>query len=346
MRIGLLTYHYTVSYGATLQTYATCKALEQLGHEVEIIDYRIEQKDSLLYRIAFYAKEWDTRKLWKRVYPPVSCHYQDAEALKTAKLDYDAIIVGSDQTWNPSISKDKCREFFLNFGPEETRRISYASSFGMSSWPAKYGELIPEIKQLLGRFHAISTREEAGQKILKDTFGIDSTLVIDPTLLIEDFSELSGNIVPNHRLISFTMIRSKQQLQHVLELGKALGKKPVMTSTIFPYRGFKYQYPSSIGKWLRDIGGADFVVVDSFHALVFCLKYHRQFVVITPDNGLNSRLKNLLDMVGLGNRFFHDIDLAIPFRRIIDEQIDYGEVDRILRQEKEKSLSFLRTSLL
>ena len=345
MRIGLLTYHHSVSYGATLQTYATCKALQQLGHEVEIIDFRLEDKHSLLYRLVFCLKDYDTRHLWQRVYPKLSSYYPDQTSLQQASLDYDCLMVGSDQTWNPNISGERFLMYFLDFGSDQVRRVSYASSFGVSKWPESYLYAIPEIRRLLGRFHAISTRESAGQRILKQTFGFDATLVVDPTMLIRDYSDLSGEVPPTSMLNSFIMNRTAQQLQRVRELGKVIGKRPVMTSTIRPYSGFTYCYPPSIGKWLRYIGGADFVVVDSFHALVFCLKYQRQFVVITPDNGKNSRLTNLLHLVGLENRFFYDNDQTIPYEQLYCDKIDYTGINRILEAEKEKSLDYLRRSL-
>ena len=43
MKIGLLTYHDTTNYGATLQCYALAKAITGLGYECEIIDYQCEE---------------------------------------------------------------------------------------------------------------------------------------------------------------------------------------------------------------------------------------------------------------------------------------------------------------
>lgn len=40
MKIGIVTFHTALNYGAFSQTYALQKTLEKLGHEVEIIDYR------------------------------------------------------------------------------------------------------------------------------------------------------------------------------------------------------------------------------------------------------------------------------------------------------------------
>lgn len=345
MKIGLLTYHSSGSYGATLQTYATCKILQMLGHDVELIDFRLDKKSSIPYKIAFWWKDYNTRKLWKRIYPKKSKYYPDMDALQDAILDYDCLMVGSDQTWNPEISRERCLAYFLNFGAENIKRISYASSFGVAVWPNKYKSLIPEIKRLLERFESLSTREESGQRLLNEVFGYNAEIVIDPTFLIEDFSKLSGPVNENGMLNAFIMNRSSEQLKRVLELGKYLKKKPVMTSTIYPYKGFSYRYPPTIGRWLRYIGGADFVVVDSFHALVFCLKYHRQFVVITPDNGRNSRLQTLLHITDLDDRFYYDNDNAIPYDTLINNQIPYEKVEKRLNAEKRKSLMFLKNCL-
>lgn len=345
MKIGLLTYHTSVSYGATLQTYATCKILHELGHEVELIDFRLDEVPSLLYKIAFFCKDYNTHRLWKSVYPKRSKYYPDMDSLQNSAMEYDCLMVGSDQTWNPNISRERCLAYFLNFGPEKVKRISYASSFGIAVWPDKYQKLIPVIKELLGRFDGLSTREETGQRLMENVFGCHAEVVLDPTLLVNDFSELSGPIRDNGMLNAFIMNRSREQLKRVIELGRCLGKKPVMTSTIFPYKGFSYRYPPTIGQWLRNIGGAEFVVVDSFHALVFCLKYHRQFVVITPDNGLNSRLKNLLHVIGLEDRFYYDTDKDIPYSLLLNTPINYEMVEGKLNPAIENSIKYLTTIL-
>lgn len=344
MRIGLLTYHHTGSYGATLQTYATCKILCDLGHQVEIIDYRLENKRSWLYKALFYFKERNTKRLWKTIYPSLSTYYPNLEALRQSELKYDCIMVGSDQTWNPAISRRQCLAYFLDFGPANIKRISYASSFGVSNWPEEYIHLVPKIKELLNRFNAISTREKEGQALLRSLFEKDSCLVVDPTILMDDYSDLYGEIRPNGKLITFIMNRSNPQLGKVRDFARFYGKKPIMTSTIYPYRGFTYQYPPGIGKWLRNIGGADFVIVDSFHALVFCLKFHKEFLVITPDNGRNSRLLNLLNLVGLRNRFYYDYE-DIPYSEVMKDRIDYKHVDEKLDICRMKSIKFLKDNL-
>ena len=41
MKIGILTFHNALNYGAVLQCYALQHYLQEKGHDVEVIDYRI-----------------------------------------------------------------------------------------------------------------------------------------------------------------------------------------------------------------------------------------------------------------------------------------------------------------
>jgi hypothetical protein len=42
MKIGVLTFHHVLNYGALLQVYALCEALKSMGHESFLIDYQPE----------------------------------------------------------------------------------------------------------------------------------------------------------------------------------------------------------------------------------------------------------------------------------------------------------------
>ena len=41
MRTGLITFHFAHHYGAQLQACATMRAIQGLGHQCELIDYRL-----------------------------------------------------------------------------------------------------------------------------------------------------------------------------------------------------------------------------------------------------------------------------------------------------------------
>ena len=343
MRIGLLTYHHSANYGAVMQSYATCRALKELGHEVEFINFRQDEKRSNS-SIIFYFKIKVFDRFMETFYPSETKVIQSMDDLNAIASNYDCLMVGSDQVWNPGISQSKCLAYFLDFGESDIRRISYASSFGISKWPEQYQSLLPSINSSLHRFCSISVREETGKYLLNSLFKLNSQVVLDPTLLHADYNEITGSIVNNDEVICYLLNRGKLQLEKTIRLSRSLGKTPKMISTIRPTFGFRYVYPPSIENWIRYIAGAKFVITDSFHGLAFSLIYNKQFVVISPSNGKNSRLKDLLKSVSLEDRYFDEND-PIIYRELQNKKIDYNKVNSMLEILKKVSWDYLKNAL-
>lgn len=343
MRIGLLTYHHSANYGAVMQSYATCRALKELGHEVEFLNFQQDEKKTNCSLI-FYFKIKAFDRFMATFYPSETKMLQSMDDLNAIASNYDCLMVGSDQVWNPEISQSKWLAYFLDFGESDIRRISYASSFGISKWPEQYQSLLPSINSSLHKFCSISVREETGKHLLNSLFKLNSQVVLDPTLLHADYKEITGNIVNNDEVICYLLNRTKLQLEKAIGLSKSLGKTPKMISTIRPTLGFRYVYPPSIETWIKYIAGAKFVITDSFHGLAFSLIYNKQFIVISPNNGKNSRLKDLLKSVGLEDRYFDEND-TILYRELQNRKIDYDVVNSKLDTLKEVSWNYLRSAL-
>lgn len=339
MKIGLLTYHHSRNYGAVLQSYATARKLEELGHTVTFINLQ-QYEPKKLGQILFYPKNRAFDKFMETYYPGETEFIASYSQLKSIHLDFDALVVGSDQTWNPLISKNDCLAYFLDFGSEKMLRLSYASSFGLHEWPSE-GVDTSAVASALGKFNGLSVRESSGQDILEKTFGLKSTLVVDPTLLLDSYDEISGPIEDNGRVICYLLRRTPVELQVARAAAASLGDKPTIISNIYPFKGFKYIYPPSIEDWIRLIGGARCVVTDSFHGLVFSLIYHRQFVVVTDDVRRNGRLKDLLSLVGLENRYFSTLE-EFEESDVLQQEIDYERVDQILARHRSTSIEFLK----
>ena len=90
--------------------------------------------------------------------------------------------------------------------------------------------------------------------------------------------------------------------------------------------------------------GAKLVITDSFHGLVFSLLYKRNFIVFAINNGRNSRLIDLLQSVGLEDRYFTDLKKLQSSIHTI-KKIDYQKVDSIIENKRKESWEFLKTSL-
>ena len=90
-------------------------------------------------------------------------------------------------------------------------------------------------------------------------------------------------------------------------------------------------------EWLGFIKNADVVFTDSFHGSVFSVIYKKQFYAyISPSSNRGSRITDLLYLFQLNDRLITNLD------NVPNNMIDYINVDRILCEEREKSVSFIK----
>lgn len=335
MRIALLTIWHEKNYGAELQAYATIKVLQNLGHNVQMINIHLSdmKKKSFKQRVVdiiaqFGQDEKSFNRFWKKNIPTTR-RYATIAQLKNNPPKADVYIVGSDQVWNPDITKDFAPLFFLNFGPMSIHRVAFASSFGTETW--LHNELNEYIRSQLQLFSSISCREESGVSFLDKEFGLTAKCVLDPTLLLNDYSDLTGPIHDDRTLVYYPLSHDEELQSYSILLAGNLGLKPININS--SYRLFN-RIPwrrTSIEDWVRNIAQAQFVITRSFHGLVFCLLYKRQFAILNSRNGRGNRLVNLLRIVGLQDRFYPDItslDKDKPWERAIDYSVVYSRLEK------------------
>ena len=227
MKIAILTQPLIQNYGGILQCYALQTILQNMGHEVVVLNrtYNFSYKQIILQigsLIKSVILKFILRKKNKRLINPLLENYRelleynspDPKRVNSFKKQYirlskglwtskdlgnyckqnrfDVIIVGSDQVWRELYSP--CiTDYFLGFlsNKDKTKKIAYAASFGTSENPISY-EGIKLCKKHINKFDAISTREISGIKLVKELFNKDASLVLDPTLLLsaEDYIQL------------------------------------------------------------------------------------------------------------------------------------------------------------
>ena len=97
--------------------------------------------------------------------------------------------------------------------------------------------------------------------------------------------------------------------------------------------------------WLSAIKNAQFVYTDSFHATVFSLLFHTQFVVNSGSRkNMASRITTLLKLAGLENLEMRDFNIDGGLCKI-KEDIDWSKVDERIRVSREFSETWLRTAI-
>ena len=149
--ILLVTTNNANNYGAVLQAYALLQKLSEFGsvttlnydnrHIGSSMDF-VRIKPSL-HGLLGFAKDIcrlkpriSVIKKFRRFAEDrlnLSPRMSKLSLAQHPMLDYDVFVSGSDQIWNPNCvsAKGKIDEtYFLDFAPEQKRKISYASSWG------------------------------------------------------------------------------------------------------------------------------------------------------------------------------------------------------------------------
>lgn len=355
-RIGILTLPFNGNYGGMIQAVALTHFLLQHGGTAVVIrklPWRVWYKRpviQLLQRLPFQDYNgWRSESLWMQPFEeelrPLIPH-QTRKTHSTGKLrrlarGFDAVIVGSDQVWREEFHCDRqFLNYFLDFVPDGTRRISYAASFGHGKWPLP--DLIAPIRALLARFDSVSVREESGVTICQETFGHSGARqVLDPTLLMpaafyDGLIAGAAKEKTHGRAMLLTYLLDETPASAALEerlienSGGRLAPRPLRNGEVGGQRGI------TIAHWLAAFRDADYVLTDSFHGMVFAIIHRKNFYAFGNRRRGLDRFTSLLSGLGLEDRLILDGD-SLP-----DPQpIDYDKVLPRLDALRAESASFL-----
>lgn len=346
MKVGILTYHDANNYGAVLQAYALLAKLKELGHNVYVID-RVRTFKGWRYWYHGYSYKhhfsWCRfKEFCKYKLSPKTSMYKTTELIKKdfPNLHLNAVVVGSDQVWRDTFMG---HNFFLDFVSGDCKRISYAASFGLSEW-TNSGPFTLKAKRLLQKFDKISVREKTGVDICKNVFGVNAELVLDPTLLwnadfyIQTLLRNEGNARENAVVASYILGKNKDQQLAVQTFAKKEKLKNVNLLDVKSF--FKGHY--TVEEWLQQIRAAQYVITNSFHATVFCILFHKHFVVLDNKSGGSDRIITLLEAVGLRSLL---IETSEDLLATLNIPIDYEKVDKKIAELRMNSLNFLKSAL-
>lgn len=361
MKVDIITLHRAQNYGSVLQAFALQKKIEELGHEVFVVDYYPERytNKGLLKRLKAKSPKFKNplflfaAKLL--IYPSYIrkgiqfnkfMHYLNLQGPAFATneegigmfTDADAYCAGSDQIWNSYWNEGIEKALYLDFVPKGKLCFSYAASIGLEEIPVKE---IQETKHLLDKFEFLSLREDKGVEIVKNLGRNDAVQSLDPTLLLtkEEWDcYVDKKCQGNDYVLTYN-------LHHDTKIDKYA--QAIASKYHIQIRNISYNWHDVIRHghldWCPTVEGflgliknAKFVVADSFHATVFSIIFEKPFVVITPEVA-SSRLSSLLDMFGLEE---HNINSFSSIEQI-EKTIDYIKVKKIIAEKQAESIAYL-----
>lgn len=342
------------NYGGVLQNYALQRVLERMGHSPLTIDCR--RKPWLRRALSFFktALLWLTPRRRPFSYcrrrpfiedfmrrnihaTPTVRHYAPSIVRKYA---LDAIVVGSDQIWNPRMGRltDGIRSRYLCFAEGfSLKRVAYAVSFGKDEW-----EYTPRqtaaARRLVRLFDGVSVREKSGVALCRERLGVAAEWVLDPTLLLrrEDYAGLCGGVPPQGGFL----------LAYILNPGTASDARVAAAAAELelPARHVYADAAASltVEEWLAMFRDASFVITDSFHGTVFSIIFNKPFTVLRNEKRGMARLTSLLALLGLERRLASGAGKSPGTRA---DGIDWRLAERTLEAERARSLAFLEKHL-
>ena len=375
MKIGILTLPLEVNYGGILQAFALQKTLLKMGFDAVTIDQHNRRKYSSFWRhVASYGKRllqyyimhndvctrWNpfisdddflifssnTQKFINRNIRLTQRVYSDELKKIDEEYKFDAYVVGSDQVW----LEQRCLNSFLDFvNRPNVLKVVYAASCNERNSFFNKASKVRLCKELAKNFQGISVREKFLVPKCRERLGVEVKWVLDPTLLLtsEEYLEVIDSKEGDDPVV-FSYILDDTPSKRVIvdsiakklgipcEDGNIVGKVDGHVRKIQPY--------PSVDDWLRNLHRSRFVVTDSFHGTVFSILFNKPFVTIgNARRGVN-RFKSLLELFGLESRIIGQDELSKALS-LVCENIDFESVNKILNEERKKSLSFLRDRL-
>lgn len=356
MKLGIITYHRAHNYGAILQAIALRMILKKLGHEVYYIDYwpdyhkeaysffsfrkLVSGKLQYLKSRLVLAKEIKNRI--RQFDIDISKYILPFCMPYVSSIVYDYVIYGSDQIWRTQSIGHVNPVYFGQNRITAKKHITYAASMGVL---VSSKDEITNIKIWLEKFYAISVRENDLKNYLL-SLGYNSTLVLDPTLLLtssewdrimnldfcsksdEDEYVLYYNL--NEDVFDYDAVKKFARIKK-LRLIELKGHATKDTDEIISQCGPR--------QFVSLIRGAKYILTTSYHGLAFSIIYHKDFYVSFNKN--INRALTLLENLNLKDRLIAPKETIIPSLA----PIEYTTVDSKIGEMRLQSLGFLQTAI-
>lgn len=368
MKIGIITIHKSeVNYGACLQCYALWKFISNLGYECEVIDLLRPSLSGYHYKLhsvkglkAFLIL--DVKLTFNKILATLrdtqfkirinryrefnniikySSAYRSSSTIEANPPMYDIYISGSDQIWNPNMAFDN-KPYLLSFVPYGKKKIAYASSFGV--------EAIPNIQKhiysdLLSKYEHISTRENSGQKIIRNLTNRDVPVILDPVFLlsVEDWEKVIDKTykIDYDYILVYSLHKNKDLINKATQLATHLNCKVILINADYNVHDSPNVYQlRDVGpkQWLNLINNARLFLTNSFHGTAFSIILNTPFMTwVKSASKTNDRIYSLLSSLNLED---HIIESSSSIEKV-SIVLEKNEANVLLEKRRQESIDYL-----
>ena len=362
-KVGILSMQRIANYGSFLQAYGLKHILEDLGCDVQFVDYHpgetiipadggtgLRRKISKVLEAFNYnapLKEKIKFIKYKKNYARNYYPYLGINAEMNYSPELDVLVIGSDEVFNcvqNNTNVGFSPELF-GVGNKAKKVITYAASFGNTTVEKlkKYG-VDKEVASYLNNIDSISVRDKNSGHVVKELTGKEPVYNLDPVLaydFIGKCSNIPANVPENKYMILYGYAGrfSKDECKKIRKYANSKGLK------IFCIGGVQDACDKFIDcnpfEVIAYFQHADCVVTDTFHGTILSVITHRQFVSVVRSAGYGNseKMTDLLSRLGMGNRLLTDLT---NMESKISDHIDYNQVDKKIFLERDRTYGYLK----
>lgn len=357
-KICVITFANTTdNYGQVLQYIATQEYLKSRGHDPYLLrskGHKLSLFSKIIRRLKRYisphtplvyteiekkqleefGKWWNIAAEMEEKHPR---HFEDFRKQNFKMLDcyledvkkhgFDAVAVGSDQTWGSSDDA-----YYLGWAPKECIRFAIAPSIAHYQFSETE---INTLRPFLQLFSFVTVREQNGLMFCNRIGYKGARQILDPTFLIpaRNYDQFIPIYDHNLKPYLFLYLLGNEigiEVNDIFEYAKSKGLEVKYVAS----QGRQDDYPkiyAEVGEWLWLLKNATYVITNSFHGMAFSIIYRKKFLTI-PVVGvfekMNVRIENIAEQFNLVNRIYTG-ELGD-----IENEIDWKEADKIIESNK------------
>ena len=358
MRIAQVTLNGYYNYGNILQKFALNHTLKKFADTAEVLwldgnKFFPETGGKFGVQCVLFKERRDWEKIFHLREAVRQSKFKDFENLHISTRfdfpffediadEYDFIVVGSDQVWNPRWNPS---HIFFEFVPRE-KKIFYAASIGNPTIPDEKKELF---RNGISNFNYVSVREENAATLINDLTGKTPSVVLDPIFLLTRDEWLAVAQKPAwlkekyRRGYVLTYYLRKLPPPEVKTLADKLNLPVINLLDVLNYNHFTNGPAEFIWLFIN----ASLIFSNSFHGAGFSILFKRPFInrEIERDGSgvaMESRIVTLLKMFGLEDRRTSGEKVFTAQEALA---IDFTRRDEVLPRERAKAFKFLSEAL-
>lgn len=367
--LGIVSYNINcnfTNYGSALQSWALCQNIDRIGAEFgiqsKLIDYCprvLEDSDCLNPAKKMWDKDEETRRMIDMMMPAIRENYKKFDDFYTnrfrrTKKKYlddnfndvvkdeaiEGFVCGSDTIFCINEFKGFAEGYYANFDCMRGKSISYAASFGDSTFTE---EDYLTLNNRLQNFKALGIREYDMLPYVREHVKVRAERTIDPTLLAE--ASLYDSITAKPQMQEkYILLYSRRYNKAMEQYAEQMAKKKRLKLVEISIRatnaekGHIMRYDAGVEEFLSLVKHAECMITNSFHGVIFATQLRTPFYCFSREQA-DTKIGEVLDLFGLRDRIMIDgTEKVLP-------DIDYDTVHQRIAEARKSAAEYLRYAL-